>query len=171
MTLQGAHKVTLRSFASFCIAFAAGLVVTLNAFSEESHNLRFAAVMMLLIFVQTLMRWRLWISRELLLYVAFAAYNGMSLLWTSDSRDGIPNVQLTMNYILVFMLFSALVIFHDRRAVLRGILGGFLIGAVLYTRTSGFPFSYPEDFSYNTIAGMYLFGLFMTCLLYTSRCV
>ena len=154
--------MTLRSFASFCIAFAAGLVVTLNAFSEESHNLRFAAVMMLLIFVQTLMRWRLWISRELLLYVAFAAYNGMSLLWTSDSRDGIPNVQLTMNYILVFMLFSALVIFHDRRAVLRGILGGFLIGAVLYTRTSGFPFSYPEDFSYNTIAGMYLFGLFMT---------
>jgi O-antigen ligase len=46
--------------------------------------------------------------------------------------------------------------------VLQGILGGFLIGAVIYTRTSGFPFSYPEDFSYNTIAGMYLFGLFMT---------
>jgi hypothetical protein len=164
VTRQGALEVTLRSFASFCLAFAAGLIVTLNAFSEESHNLRFAAVMMLLIFIHTLMRWRLWISRELLLYVAFAAYNGLSLLWTSDVRDGIPNVQLTMNFILVSMLFSALVIFHDRTAVLRGVLGGFLIGALLYTRISGFPFSYPDDFSYNTIAGMYLFGLFMTAL-------
>jgi hypothetical protein len=154
--------VTLRNFASFCVAFTTGLAVTLNSFSEESHNLRFAALLMLLIFVHTLMRWRLWISRELLLYSAFAAYNGLSLLWTSNVREGTPNVQLTMNYILISILFSALVIFHNRRAVLQGLLGGFLIGAVYYTRISGFPFSYPEDFSYNTIAGMYLFGLFMT---------
>jgi len=154
--------VTLRNFASFCVAFATGLAVTLNSFSEESHNLRFAALLMLLIFVHTLMRWRLWISRELLLYGAFAAYNGLSLLWTSNVREGTPNVQLTMNYILISILFSALVIFHNRRAVLQGLLGGFLIGAVYYTRVSGFPFSYPEDFSYNTVAGMYLFGLFMT---------
>ena len=154
--------MTLRNFASFCVAFATGLAVTLNSFSEESHNLRFAALLMLLIFVHTLMRWRLWISRELLLYGAFAAYNGLSLLWTSNVREGTPNVQLTMNYILISILFSALVIFHNRRAVLQGLLGGFLIGAVYYTRVSGFPFSYPEDFSYNTVAGMYLFGLFMT---------
>jgi len=154
--------VTLKSFASFCLAFTAGLVVTANAYSSESHNLRFAAVLVMLIFLHTMMQWRLWISREILLYVAFAAYNGLSLFWTSDVNDGIPNVQLTMNFMLVLILFSALVVFHDRRAVLRGILGGFLIGAVYYTRTSGFPFSYPDDFSYNTIAGMYLFGLFMT---------
>jgi hypothetical protein len=114
--------VTLKSFASFCLAFTAGLVVTANAFSSESHNLRFAAVLMVLIFLHTMMHWRLWISRELLLYVAFAAYNGLSLFWTSDVNDGIPNVQLTMNFILVSILFSALVVFHDRRAVLRGIL-------------------------------------------------
>jgi O-antigen ligase len=156
--------VTSRSFGSFCVAFAAGLLVTVNAFSEESHNLRFGAAMVGLIFIHTLMRWRLWISRELLFYVAFALYNGLSLLWTPNVRDGIPTVQLTANCVFISILFSALIIFHNRRAVIQGILGGFLVGAVYYTRTSGYPFSYPEDFSYNTIAGMYLFGLFMTAL-------
>jgi hypothetical protein len=154
--------VTLKSFASFCIAFASGYLVTFNAFSGESHNLRDAAVLMLLIFLHTIMQWRLWFSREIMLYGAFAAYNGASLFWTSDVNDGVPNVQLTMNFILVQILFTALVVYHDRRAVLGGILGGFLVGAVIYTRISGFPLSYPDDFSYNTIAGMYLFGLIMT---------
>jgi len=156
--------VTLRTFGSFCVAFAAGLLVTVNAFSEESHNLRFGAAMVALIFIHTLMRWRLWISRELLFYVAFATYNGLSLLWTNNVRDGIPTVQLTVNFVFISVLFSALIAFHDRRAVLQGVLGGFLVGAVVYTRTSGYPLSYPEDFSYNTIAGMYLFGLLMTAL-------
>jgi hypothetical protein len=30
--------------------------------------------------------------------------------------------------------------------------------------TQGFPFSYPEEFSYNAIAGMYLFGLFVALM-------
>jgi O-antigen ligase len=156
--------MTLRTFSSFCLAFAAGLLVTVNAFSEESHNLRFGAAMVALIFIHALMKWRLWISRELLFYVAFVIYNGLSLFWTPNVRDGIPTVQLTANCVFVSILFSALIIFHNRRAVIQGILGGFLVGAVYYTRTSGFPFSFPEDFSYNTIAGMYLFGLFMTAL-------
>ena len=36
---------------------------------------------------------------------------------------------------------------------------GFLSGAASYTVRTGFPFALPEDFSYNAIAGMYLFGL------------
>jgi O-antigen ligase len=64
------------------------------------------------------------------------------------------------------ILFGSLVAFHDTRAVLVGTLAGFIVGAVAYTRTQGFPFTYPADFSYNAIAGMYLFGLFcaLTCV-------
>jgi O-antigen ligase len=46
--------------------------------------------------------------------------------------------------------------------LLAGMFAGFIAAAILYTLTSGFPFSYPEDFSYNTIASMYLIGLFIT---------
>ena len=43
-------------------------------------------------------------------------------------------------------------------------LGGLLVAAIVYTLTQRFPFAYPEGFSYNTMAGIYLFGLFSTFL-------
>ena len=55
---------------------------------------------------------------------------------------------------------ASLVAFHALRTVLQGLLAGFLLGAAWYTYAKGFPFAYPEDFSYNAIAAMYLFGLF-----------
>lgn len=151
-----------RAAGSFALAFVSSLVLTVNAFSEESHALRLAAVLLVLIFVHALMQARLWVTREFLLYLAFAAYNALSILWTSDNVEAGPNLQLTLNFVLILLLFGGLVAYHDRRAVLTGILAGSLAGAVLYTRTVGFPLVRPEGFSYNTIAGMYLFGLFMT---------
>jgi hypothetical protein len=155
-------EMTWRSTASFCLAFAAGAALTVNAFLGTSQPFRFGAVLAALIAVHALMRVRLWLPREFGLYVAFAAYNGLSITWSSDVTDAIPNLQQTLNFCLIFVVFGALVAFHNRRATLTGALAGFLIGALVYTRTSGFPFTYPEDFSYNTIAGMYLFGLFLT---------
>src|SRR6185312_7481646 len=70
------------------------------------------------------------------------------------------------NCILVFLIFGALANYRDWRVILSGVLCGFLLGSAYYTLTQGFPFSYPEEFSYNAIAGMYLFGLFIA-LLYT----
>jgi hypothetical protein len=154
--------VKLRSLGSFCLAFAAGLVVTVNAFAGAAQPFRFGLLLAALIMVHALMRGRLWLPREFAMYFAFAAYNALSLLWTSDVPEAIPNLQLTLNFSLTLVLFGALVIFHDRRPVLVGILVGFFVGAAMYTRISRFPFAYPDDFSYNTIAGMYLFGLFVT---------
>jgi hypothetical protein len=154
--------VKLRSLGSFCVAFAAGLVVTVNAFAGAAQPFRVGVLLAALIMVHALMRGRLWLPREFAMYFAFAAYNALSMLWTSDVTDAIPNLQLTLNFSLTLVLFGALVIFHDRRPVLAGILVGFFVGAALYTRISRFPFAYPDDFSYNTIAGMYLFGLFVT---------
>jgi hypothetical protein len=152
----------VRSMGSFCLAFMAGLVVTVNAFAGAAHPFRLGVLLVVLIMVHALMRGRLWLPREFTMYIAFAGFNALSMLWTSNVTDAIGNLQLTLNFSLILVLFGALVIFHDRRSVLTGILLGFLVGAVIYTRISGFPFAYPDDFSYNTIAGMYLFGLFMT---------
>jgi hypothetical protein len=67
-------------------------------------------------------------------------------------------------FILLSILFTALVAFYDLGVVFAGSLGGFVLGALLYTRVAGFPFVFPAGFSYNTFAGMYLFGLFITLL-------
>jgi hypothetical protein len=44
-----------------------------------------------------------------------------------------------------------------------------LTGAGVYTVSTGFPFVRPLEFSYNAIAGMYLFGLFISLLLVCHR--
>jgi hypothetical protein len=154
--------MTWRSGASFVLALASSLTVTVGAFLGASSPTKFAVVLVALIGFQALIQWRLWASREFGLYAAFAAYNAISILWTSDVHDAVPNLQLTLNFCLIMILFGSLVAFHSRRAVVGGIFAGFLLGALTYTRLSGFPLVYPDDFSYNSIAGMYLFGLFVT---------
>jgi O-antigen ligase len=69
-----------------------------------------------------------------------------------------------VNCILVMIFFGSLMSFHNVPTALAGALCGFMACAALYTITEGFPFSYPEEFSYNAIAGMYLFGLFITLM-------
>jgi hypothetical protein len=48
--------------------------------------------------------------------------------------------------------------------VLKGMMAGFLLGAAAYFAAERFPLVYPEAFSYNTMAGMYLFGLLLTAV-------
>jgi O-antigen ligase len=62
------------------------------------------------------------------------------------------------------IFFGSLIGFHNVSTALAGALCGFVACAALYTVTQGFPFSYPDEFSYNAIAGMYLFGLFITLM-------
>jgi hypothetical protein len=154
--------VKFRSISAFVLGFAAAFALTMNASAKASHPSILGAVLAVLVLGHLALRGRLWLHREFVLYLGFASYNALTLLWTGDESLGSKIVPLTLNFALVLILFSALIIYYDLRAVLTGMLGGFLIGVIMYTRSSGFPFVYPDDFSYNTIAGMYLFGLFMT---------
>ncbi len=152
--------MTYRSLTGFCMSMAACLLVTVNAFSDVSHTARFAAGLLGLIALHLVLRARLSVPREALLYLAFACYNALTMLWAPDRALGWANVQMTVNFFLVIVLFSALVAYYPLRGVVTGLVAGSLLGVITYTRISGFPFVYPEDFSYNSIAGMYLFGLF-----------
>ncbi len=156
--------MSYRSVWVFFVSFSSGLAVTTNAFLGGSHPLRFSGILIVLILAHLAVRRRIWLSRESILYVIFTFYSVLSLVWAGDVGLGLANMNLTINFVLVFILFSALVNYHSLRAVFTGIFVGFLAGALAYTRITGFPFAYPEDLSYNTIAGMYLFGLFATAV-------
>jgi hypothetical protein len=158
---------------TFVLAAVATFTVTANVYGDLSHPTLLTAELLSLLALHALRYLHLWISREMLLYVGFVGYSLLSLAWTDDVRTAVITLPALINFALMLLLFSALVAYHDLRALLAGMVVGFTAAAVRYTLTSGFPFSYPDDFSYNTIAGMYLFGLFITAVFgaYTHRLV
>jgi hypothetical protein len=154
----------LEWFCSFVLAACAGFVLTTNIFVENTHQLRVGAALAVLIFLQFLQYPRFWVFREFSLYLAFVGYMILSLLWTDNVDLALPTLSMTLNFVLVLILFGALVLDGDLRVVLAGILAGLLAGAAVFTLTTGFPFVYPQGLSYNSVAGMYLFALIVTVL-------
>jgi O-antigen ligase len=123
---------------------------------------RLSVVLVGLILLHIVMRPRLLFTRELALYTALFLYMSISSIWTPDPVMGLNTLVPALDFVLIMILFGSLVAFHNLRSVLTGMLAGFLLGAAVYTLTIGFPFLIPEDFSYNAVAGMYLFGLLST---------
>lgn len=144
-------------------AATVALVISVG-FVDEFSSSRLMAALIAMIAAHVLICPRLFFSREVALYGAFVAYSYVTLLWTQNLALAANTLTPIVNFLLVLLMFGSLVAFHDLRAVAAGLLLGFLSGAALYTGIVGFPFSYPADFSYNAIAGMYLFGLFVAIL-------
>lgn len=149
---------------SFVLSAAAAIVLIANVTIESFNWVRLGAALAVLILLHLLRYRRFVFSREFAFYAAFVAYMFLSLLWAPDLILAMNTLVPAVDFVLILILFSALVTYHDFRAVLAGILSGFLLGAAVYTATSGFPFVYPPDFSYNAMATMYLFGLFIGLL-------
>lgn len=147
---------------TFVLSALSAIEPMLGTNVEDFNPARQSVVLLLLIGLHLVMHRRLLFIRELLLYIAFDAYMWLSLLWAPSVEYGMNTLLPSVNFILISILFGSLIAFHNVRAVISGVLGGFMVGAIYYTLTSGFPFSHPDGMSYNAIAGMYLFGLFMT---------
>ena len=154
------------SFGSFALAATAVFAQTINyAFSESFSTSRLGAVLLVLILLHLLRFPRLIIYRELALYSIFVGYMVIALLWTDDIHLAMNTLTPAFNFIFLLILFGGLVAYHDLRAVFAGTFSGFLIGAIVYTLMTGFPFVRPFDISYNAVGTVYLFGLFITLTL------
>jgi hypothetical protein len=150
---------------SFALAAGASFVLTVNVVANAVHDARTAAFLLVLLAL-TLARcpW-LWVSREAYLYLAFTVYMLLSFLWTSDVRLAVDILISMLNFLLILVLFTHIVLNYDLRCVLWGLLAGLLLGAASLTMATHFPLVYPEGLSYNTVAGMYLFTLIVAVLL------
>jgi hypothetical protein len=157
-------RLSLGTSSTFILAGVATFLVTSSVYGDRSHPGVVTIELLVLLAAHALGYLRLWLSRELLLNLAFGGYMVLTLAWTDNIKLALNILPAIVNAIMVLIFFSALVAYHDVRALLTGMVAGYLVAAVLYTLTSGFPFAVPDDFSYNTIAGMYLFGLFITAV-------
>jgi hypothetical protein len=149
---------------SFVVSTVAAMALIANIIVESFNPARLGAILIILLGLHLLRYPRLFFCREIALYTIFAGYMLVSLLWTNDVVLATNSLGPTLDCVLVLILVGALVTYHDLRAVLAGMLTGFLACAALYDVTQGFPFARPDDFSYNAIAGMFLFGLFITLM-------
>jgi len=146
---------------SFTLSAAAALAPCLNAGLNDDFNpARLAAVLGFLLVLHVLRYPKILFCQEFAVYTCFLCYMTLSTVWAPDPRIAVNTLLPGLNFLVILMLFGSLVMFHDLGAVFAGILFGFLCGAGIYSVLTRFPLARPEDFSYNAIAGMYLFGLF-----------
>jgi hypothetical protein len=157
------NRIAVR-FCTFMMAATASLALTLNAFLESFRATHLGAVLVVLIALHALWHSRVLWRREYALYALFVGYMCVGLIWTHDVDLAMNTLAPSVTCILVMIFFGSLMGFHHVPTALAGALFGFVVCSALYTLTQGFPFSYPDEFPYNAIAGMYLFGLFITLM-------
>ena len=157
-------RLSLGRCSTFVLTAAATFIVTSSIYGDLSHPGIISLELMILLSAHVLSYLRLWLSREILFNLLLLGYTVVSLAWTDDIKLALITMPAIVNFTFVLIFFSALAGYHELRVVLAGMVAGFVLAACLYTLSSGFPLAYPEDFSYNSIAGMYLFGLFTITL-------
>jgi O-Antigen ligase len=157
--LEAGVQRVLALLYTFVLSAVAATEPMYVATHDDFSPVRQGGWLLALIFLHLLMRPWLLFTRELAIYVIFAAYMWLTLIWTSSVADGMNTLLPSIDFILLSILYGSLVAFHNIRAVLMGLLAGFIGGAAVYTLSTGFPFHYPDELSYNAIAGMYLMGL------------
>ena len=145
---------------TFTLSAAAAFAPCLNAGLDDAFNpARLALVLGFLLTLHILRYPRIFLCREVAVYACLLCYMTLSTLWAPDARAAANTLIPGLNFLLLLILFGSLVTFHRLGAVFAGILFGFFCGAGFYSVLTRFPLARPEDFSYNAIAGMYLFGL------------
>ena len=152
---------------TFAMSAVTALTLVMDASMLEFNSARVAVVLLVVALLHVVRFGRIVVRREAVFYACFLAYMLVQLLWTDDRAFALNTLMPATNFLLVLLIFGSFVAFHELRAVLAGALAGFLLGAAYYTATSGFPFRYPAEFSYNAIASMYLFGFILTLFLAT----
>lgn len=155
------QRPSLTKAAAMLISTATTFSLMANAaFFEAFTSSRLLLVLVSLLAAYVLLCPRLLLFREFALYAVFVLYMVCALLWTPDFVLALNTLFPAVNFLLILLLFGSLITFSDPRVVILGLVAGFIAGAATYTVASGFPLRVPDEFSYNGVAAMYLFGLF-----------
>jgi hypothetical protein len=136
-----------------------------TVFVEEVTTSRLVAVLGLILVIQVLLIPRVFFCREFTLYLLFTGYMFLTMLWTPDPVLGMNTLFPAVDFVLIQIIMGSLVRFSDARAVLLGALIGLWAGSGVLTYAEGFPLVLSHELSYNGIAAIYLYGLYITLML------
>src|SRR5579863_3296381 len=151
--------------AGFLAAASTFAMVMGTVFVEDVTTSRLMVVFAFLLLVQVMIIPRVFFCREFALYLAFVAYLFLTMLWTPDPVLGMNTLFPAVDFLLIQIIMGSLMRFGDPRGVLIGTLIGLWTGSAILTHVVGFPFFLPRDMSYNGIAAIYLYGLYVALTL------
>lgn len=150
---------------AFTLSAVMAFTLTLSAHDLSVSVARVGGVLGVLFIVYSLAMPRVTLLREVTIYSLLFGYMLLQLLWSDDLVLALNTLIPALDCLVAMLLLTSLMNYFDRRAVLAGVVFGFLVGSLYFTLTEGFPFDRYPDFPYNAIANMYLFGMFATLLL------
>jgi hypothetical protein len=151
--------------ASFGLSAAASLAILLGVTFEGFHAAWVGVCLSAVLGLHLLRIPRLVFPREAAIYAGLLAYMALQLVWTDDRALAMNTLLPAANLLLLIVLYATLATLHELEPVLLGALAGFAAAAAAYTLATGFPLTYPADFSYNAVAGMHVYGLLVALLL------
>ena len=161
---------SLANAASFCLSAAAAFAIAISAsFYSTLSSIHLAAILVALLFVQVQLQPRIFFCREFSFYTLFIAYMFIQLTWTENAFLALNTLVPAVNFVVILVLFSSLIAFHNLRSVLVGFLVGIMAGAAVFSLVEGFPLRYPAWFSYNSMALLYFSGLYISLLLGSTQ--
>ena len=161
----GPVEQALARAAVFILAAVACFAIAMSAaFYDAFPSTRLGAVLLGVLFLQIQLCPRLFAGREFVLYGLFVVYLFIQLLWAENVALAFNTLVPAVNFCIILLVFGSLVRFHDVRATLTGGLFGIFVAAASYSILVGFPLRYPAWFSYNSMALLYLTGLYLTLL-------
>lgn len=156
--------ISVGQVGSFAMSAALAFLIAIESYVLEFNSARMGLALGGLLVLHVIRFGKVIVAREAIIYSAFLAYMLVQLAWTQDRVLAMNTILPAANFVLVLVLGVSLALLHDLKAVIVGALCGFLAGAAGYTLSSGFPLRYPDEFSYNAIALMYLYGLILALL-------
>jgi len=166
--INRAQSIWQRVAAIEAAALAAALTFAMvmgTVFVDEVTTSRLAPVFSLFLVIQVLLIPRLFFCVEFILYQLFTGYMFLTMLWTPDAVLGMNTLFPAVDFVLIQIIMGSLVRFSDARAVLLGTLIGLWAGSGILTYTVGFPLVLPRELSYNGVAAIYLYGLYVALML------
>lgn len=151
---------------TFLIATTASILLSMGSlFPPYMGTALMSAGLVAVLFIVVIRYERLCFAREHCIYMALCLYMLIAMLWTDNNVLAINTLVPALNFLLAITIFSTLTAYDDSLSAINGFFVGLFLTVTAYVMLTGYPLNHPSWYSYNAVAFVFLFALFLTSLI------
>ena len=164
--LPGAKgSMTTKRVLLFLLAAAGSLAICIRAYVLSFYVEYLGICFGVLIATIVILKTKIFISRELIMYITFFLFMVAGLLWVDDFELALnTTIYPAFTFVQIMLFYHLLIDTKNAASIVTGVLLGTVIGTLSCIKQSNFPFTYPDDFSYNAIALIFVSGVIFSML-------
>ena len=118
-------SISQRFLTSFVFSMLTMVVLMVHVGFHQTFSVtRLSVALLFLVILQLARNPTIIFFRELTFYLIFLCYMSLSLIWSDNITAQIAAYTMnpSLNFVLIFFLYSGLITYHDERAVFAGSL-------------------------------------------------